>query len=344
MWDTALAAHALMEAGGEAAETAALDALAWLKPLQVLDVKGDWAEEKPDVRPGGWAFQYANAHYPDLDDTAVVVMAMDRARKRLGAEGYDEAIARGEEWTVGLQSKNGGLGAFDADNSLPLPQQHPLRRPRRPARPADGGRGRRACVSMLAQLGDADRPPAHAARRSAYLENDAGAGRQLVRPLGRELHLRHVVGAVRAERRGRRRRGARWCARRSTWLVAIQNADGGWGEDCDSYKLDYKGYEPAPSTASQTAWALLGLMAAGEATTRPWRAAIAWLQANQGEDGLWGAGALHRRRLPARLLPALPRLPEVLPAVGRWRATATSSAPTARTWRGGCERPRRLRA
>ena len=111
------AAQALIEAGGEH-EHAAERGLDWLKPLQVLDVKGDWAEQRPDVRPGGWAFQYENAHYPDLDDTAVVVMAMDRARGQARAsDGYDEAIARGREWVVGLQSKNGGWGAFDADNT-----------------------------------------------------------------------------------------------------------------------------------------------------------------------------------------------------------------------------------
>ena len=86
VWDTALAAHALMEAGGEAAEAGTLEALKWLKPLQVLDVKGDWSEARPHVRPGGWAFQYRNDHYPDLDDTAVVAMAMT-VRARSWAQG-----------------------------------------------------------------------------------------------------------------------------------------------------------------------------------------------------------------------------------------------------------------
>ncbi len=117
VWDTGLVAHALLETGDARAEAAALRGLEWLKPLQVLDVKGDWADEKPDVRPGGWAFQYRNDHYPDLDDTAVVVMAMDRAQKRGLAGGYDGAIARGAEWVDGLQSRDGGWGAFDADNS-----------------------------------------------------------------------------------------------------------------------------------------------------------------------------------------------------------------------------------
>ena len=96
VWDTALVAHTLLEAGGEKAAAAANKALDWLKPLQVLDVKGDWIEQRPNVRPGGWAFQYNNAHYPDLDDTAVVVMAMDRARALRGTT-FDQAIERGRE-------------------------------------------------------------------------------------------------------------------------------------------------------------------------------------------------------------------------------------------------------
>ena len=95
VWDTALVVHALLETKDAKAEAAAVRGLEWLKPLQVLDVKGDWAEEKPDVRPGGWAFQYRNDYYPDLDDTAVVVMAMDRAAKSGIAPDYKDAIARG---------------------------------------------------------------------------------------------------------------------------------------------------------------------------------------------------------------------------------------------------------
>ncbi len=118
VWDTALVAHALLETRDPKAEAAVARGLEWLAPLQVLDVKGDWAEERPNVRPGGWAFQYRNDYYPDLDDTAVVVMAMDRARKsHITSANYDTAIARGTEWVDGLQSRGGGWGAFDADNS-----------------------------------------------------------------------------------------------------------------------------------------------------------------------------------------------------------------------------------
>ena len=129
--------------------------LEWLKPLRCWTSKGDWADERPDVRPGGWAFQYNNAHYPDLDDTAVVVMALDRAgARRLRAE----AIARGREWVEGLQSRNGGWGAFDADNSyyylnnIPFADHGALLDP-----PTDDVTGR--CLGMLAQLGEpAGRP------------------------------------------------------------------------------------------------------------------------------------------------------------------------------------------
>ena len=152
VWDTALVAHALLESGGEKAVAAANRGLDWLKPLQILDVKGDWAARRPDVRPGGWAFQYNNAHYPDLDDTAVVVMAMDRARALRGKE-FDASIDRAREWILGLQSQNGGWGAFDADNdyhylnNIPFADHGALLDP-----PTEDVTAR--CVSMLAQLGE----------------------------------------------------------------------------------------------------------------------------------------------------------------------------------------------
>src|SRR5262249_28265755 len=114
VWDTALACHGLMEACGKAVTDPVRAGLAWLEPLQITNVAGDWAVQKPGVRPGGWAFQYANAYYPDVADTAVVAMAMDRFAAH-GQE-FAQAVARGREWIEGLQSANGGFGAFDADN------------------------------------------------------------------------------------------------------------------------------------------------------------------------------------------------------------------------------------
>jgi squalene-hopene/tetraprenyl-beta-curcumene cyclase len=284
VWDTALAAHAMLETGGQDAERAALRALEWLKPLQVLDVKGDWAEEKPDVRPGGWAFQYNNAHYPDLDDTAVVVMAMDRARQRLNAPGYDDAIARGDEWTVGLQSKNGGFGAFDADNSyhylnnIPFADHGALLDP-----PTEDVSGR--VVSMMAQLGDVGSEKMKAALKylqDTQMPDGSWFGRWGVNYVYGTWSVLCALNAAKLDPKGPMVRKA------VDWLAAIQNPDGGWGEDCDSYDLAYEGYTPAPSTASQTAWALLGLMAVGEVDSPAVERGMAWLQTNQQDDGLWG--------------------------------------------------------
>src|SRR2546422_7339333 len=120
VWDTVLVCQSLLEIGDNQARTAAREGLAWLEKRQVLDAVGDWADQRPQIRPGGWAFQYANPHYPDLDDTAVVVMSMDRfARRRVmrGEPDFRAAIDRGREWVLGLQSANGGWGAIDVDNT-----------------------------------------------------------------------------------------------------------------------------------------------------------------------------------------------------------------------------------
>jgi squalene-hopene/tetraprenyl-beta-curcumene cyclase len=279
VWDTALAAHALLETKDERADAAVARALDWLRPLQVLDVEGDWAEEKPGVRPGGWAFQYRNDHYPDLDDTAVVVMAFDRA----GTPHDDVAIARGREWVEGLQSRGGGWGAFDADNSytylnnIPFADHGALLDP-----PTEDVSGR--CVGMLAQLGAGDHPGLKAG--IAYLiktqrQDGSWWGRWGVNYIyGTWSALAGLNGAGLGPDHDTMKRGA-------DWLVAIQNADGGWGESCDSYRLDYAGYEPAPSTASQTAWALLGLMAAGRVDHPAVARGIQYLKATQQDDGLW---------------------------------------------------------
>jgi len=284
VWDTALAAHAMLETRDPAAEARAEKALAWLKPLQVLNVEGDWAETRPGVRPGGWAFQYRNDHYPDLDDTAVVVMAMDRARKG-AASPYDQAIERGIEWTVGLQSKNGGWGAFDADNSftylnnIPFADHGALLDP-----PTTDVSAR--CVSMLAQAGeprDSERMRAALAYlRDEQEEDGSWFGRWGVNYIYGTWSALCALNAAGV--------GASdpMMAKAVGWLHKIQNADGGWGESCDSYSLDYKGYEPAPSTASQTAWALLGLMAAGEVDSNAVTRGIEWLSRRQEADGLWG--------------------------------------------------------
>ncbi|WP_340318276.1 squalene--hopene cyclase [Rhizorhabdus argentea] len=280
VWDTALAAHAMLEVGSAPMCARAERALDWLKPRQVLDVKGDWAEQRPDVRPGGWAFQYANPHYPDLDDTAVVAMAMDRAAIDQDREPIDRAV----EWTLGMQSGDGGWGAFDADNShhylnnIPFADHGALLDP-----PTVDVTAR--CVSMLAQLGHGldSKPMAEAI---AYLEKEQEPDGSWFGRWG----VNYIYGtwsALSALNAAGIDQTAPVVRRAVNWLIDIQNPDGGWGEDCNSYALDRTGHQPAPSTASQTAWALIGLMAAGEVDSPSVARGIVWLQQHQDADGLW---------------------------------------------------------
>jgi squalene-hopene/tetraprenyl-beta-curcumene cyclase len=287
VWDTGLVCHALLEVGTEQAVVGAGKGLAWLKPLQVLDIKGDWVERKPDLRPGGWAFQYANPHYPDLDDTAVVVMAMDRARQAGGEskDAFDGAIARGREWVEGMQSRNGGWGAFDVDNTyyylnnIPFADHGALLDP-----PTEDVTGR--CLSMLVQLGEQAVRSAAVDRAIDYLRrtqlpDGSWYGRWGMNYIYGTWSVLCALNAAGVDHQSAEIRKA------VDWLVSIQNPDGGWGEDGSSYRLDYRGYERAPSTASQTAWALIGLMAAGESGHPSVGQGMRYLAETQQVDGLW---------------------------------------------------------
>jgi squalene-hopene/tetraprenyl-beta-curcumene cyclase len=288
VWDTALMSHVLLEVGGERANEQARRALQWLEPRQVLDKAGDWAMTRPGVRPGGWAFQYNNPSYPDLDDTAVVVMAMDRAAPRLTAgvgASYREAIARGCEWVTGMQSRNGGFAAYDADNTyeylnhIPFSDHGALLDP-----PTADVTAR--CLSMLAQLGHTAEQNESTRRALDYLRrtqepDGSWYGRWGMNYIYGTWSVLCALNAARVDPQAPEVRRA------VGWLAAIQNSDGGWGEDGESYKIGYKGHEPAPSTASQTAWALLGLMAAGEVDHPAVERGVRYLQQTQGKDGFW---------------------------------------------------------
>jgi squalene-hopene/tetraprenyl-beta-curcumene cyclase len=285
VWDTALTCHALLEAGDEQAVSKAKQGLEWLKPKQVLDLKGDWAVKRPDVRPGGWAFQYNNDYYPDLDDTAVVVMAMDRTQRQSGSHGYDGAIARGREWIEGMQSRDGGWAAFDVDNleyylnNIPFSDHGALLDP-----PTEDVTAR--CVSMLAQLGETAQSSKAVADGVAYLRRTQLAegswygrwGLNYIYGTWSALSALNAAGVDHADPVMRKA---------VDWLVSIQNKDGGWGEDAVSYRLDYRGFEGCPSTASQTAWALLALMAAGEVENVAVLRGVEYLKSTQTEKGLW---------------------------------------------------------
>jgi len=282
IWDTGLVCHALLEAGGERAAAQVKKGLDWLVPMQILDVRGDWTARRPNLRPGGWAFQYANPHYPDVDDTAVVAMAMDRVQKEAGNQDFRVALERAREWIVGMQSENGAWGAFDADNefyylnNIPFADHGALLDP-----PTEDVTAR--CVSMLAQFGE--RSPA-LQRALDYLRRTQLAdgswygrwGMNYIYGTWSVLCCLNAAGLAPASPVMRKA---------ADWLVSIQNGDGGWGEDGTSYKLDYRGYERAPSTASQTAWALIGLMAAGAADSPAVKRGIDLLLRTQESDGLW---------------------------------------------------------
>jgi squalene-hopene/tetraprenyl-beta-curcumene cyclase len=280
VWDSSLALHALMEAGDPASLAAARRAAGWLGDRQVLDVVGDWAARRPQVRPGGWAFQYANPHYPDLDDTAVVVMALDR----LDRERYRLAIERGTEWVLGMQSHNGGWGSFDADNThyylnhIPFADHGALLDP-----PTADVSAR--CLGMLAQLGyRADHPAVKAAIDYLRREQEPDGswygrwGVNYVYGTWSVLAALNAVGADMAMPEVRRA---------VAWLLAHQRGDGGWGEDAASYAPDMPHGSYDRSTASQTAWAVLGLMAAGQVNDPAVERGIAHLTETQKPDGQW---------------------------------------------------------
>jgi squalene-hopene/tetraprenyl-beta-curcumene cyclase len=280
VWDTGLACHALMEVGGDAAEASVRRGLDWLAERQVLDVAGDWADWRPGLRPGGWAFQYANPHYPDLDDTAMVALALHRC----DPERYRIAIERAAEWVRGMQSRNGGWGAFDADNTyyhlnyIPFADHGALLDP-----PTADVSGR--CAGMLAQLG-ASASDRALARGLDYLRHEQEAdgswfGRWGTNYIYGTWSVLCALNAAGVDRRSPTMRRA------VEWLLSKQRPDGGWGEDGRSYWPGEAHGEAAASTPSHTAWALLGLMAAGEVEHPAVARGIRHLLATQNPQGLW---------------------------------------------------------
>jgi squalene-hopene/tetraprenyl-beta-curcumene cyclase len=280
IWDTALAALAMQEAGCIQSTAAAVRALDWLQTKQLLDDPGDWRVNRPGLPGGGWAFQFANSYYPDLDDTAVVAWAMHQAPN---SERYAGSIRRALDWLVGMQSANGGFGAFDADNThhylnkIPFADHGALLDP-----PTSDVTGR--VVTVLARIGRPQDAPA-LDRAVAYLRAQQEAdgswfgrwGTNFIYGTWSVLTALAQAG-IKGEDPAMRRAVA--------WLKARQHADGGWGESNDSY-LDPAAAEPTASTPHQTAWALLGLFAAGEARSAAARAGVEYLQRTQGTDGLW---------------------------------------------------------
>lgn len=276
VWDTGLAILALEEARCEKAPI--FRALDWLRERQLLDAPGDWREYRPGLSGGGWAFQYRNDYYPDLDDTSVVGWAMYQADR----DRYAESITRAAHWLEGMQSRNGGFAAFDANNTayylneIPFADHGALLDP-----PTEDVTAR--CVLLFSLLGDQYRN----ARDNAidYLKrtqrNDGPWwgrwGTNYIYGTWSVLMALEKAGVAHDESIIRNA---------VSWLKSIQHEDGSFGETNDSYENPaLRGQGSA--TPEQTAWALLALMAAGESHSETVGSGIQWLLSQQQEDGLW---------------------------------------------------------
>jgi squalene-hopene/tetraprenyl-beta-curcumene cyclase len=275
VWDTALALVALHDAGVPGDDPAVLRGADWLLGEQIL-ARGDWAIRRANLEPGGWAFEFANANYPDVDDTAEVVLALktvdhpDRARLR-------QAIDRGVRWVEGMQSSNGGWGAFDADNCRTVIRDLPFCDFGEVIDPPSADVTAHA-IEMLAAVG---RPYDRGLQWLLDAQEEDGSwfgrwGVNHVYGTGAAVPALVAAGIDPADER---------ILRAVRWLADHQNEDGGWGEDCRSYR-DPSWIGRGESTASQTAWALLALDAAGERGLAM-RRGLRFLVQTQRPDGTW---------------------------------------------------------
>jgi squalene-hopene/tetraprenyl-beta-curcumene cyclase len=277
VWDTGLALLALLESGADPADAKLRQAADWLLQEEIR-VPGDWSVQVPDIEPSGWAFEFDNDLYPDVDDTAVVLLALHKAGA-IDPQTRERAL----RWVLSMQSRNGGWAAFDKDNTSRLPALLPF---------ADFGEMidppsadvTAHVVEMLGAFGLDRRHPAMA-RGLRYLygqqENEGSwFGRWGVNHI---YGVGAVLPGLAAAGEGMDSLAVRRAVR---WLNERQNPDGGWGETCASY-VDVEARGRGESTPSQTAWALLGLIAAGRADSRPAHRGALFLLERQKTDGSW---------------------------------------------------------
>lgn len=279
VWDTAIAMHALGEAGAAPAE-AMRKAGDWLLSKEVRR-KGDWSVKRPDVEPSGWYFEFANEFYPDIDDTAQVLLGLAHAQTT-DAVAQEATRQRAVKWLLAMQGSDGGWAAFDVDNNweflsaVPFADHNAMLDP---TCPDITGR----VLEALAVCGVPNSHPAMqrgvAFLRKTQEPDGSWYGRWGVDYIyGSYLALRGLRASGEDDREAH-------VLRAGEWLRAIQNADGGWGESCESY--DRGEYVNGPSTPSQTAWAVLGLLASGDTTSGSLHKGIEYLIETQRADGGW---------------------------------------------------------
>lgn len=281
LWDTTWAIKALIDAGFPADHPAVTKAANWLIDQQIFK-PGDWQIKNPELEPGGWAFEFANDWYPDVDDSAVILCTLKRVTG-LDPRKKDHAIARGLNWTLGMQSRNGGWGAFDTDNTLDVWNQMPFGDMKAMIDPPTADLAGRL-LEMMGTFGyDREFRRAHRALEFLRKVQEADGswwGRWGVnyiygtwsvlmglRAIGEDLNQPYV-------------------RRAAAWLKARQNPDGGWGEGCLSY-WDQSRAGKGASTPSQTAWAVLGLMAAEDEISPAVLRGVEYLLTQQEAVGSW---------------------------------------------------------
>ena len=282
VWDTCLAAVGLLDSGLDPQHDALQRAARWMLGEQVLS-GGDWQVKNPDVPPGGWAFEFDNDIYPDVDDAAVVMTALQRIPLPDAASERELALERGLRWMLSMQSANGGWAAFDVDNDREFLKSIPFADFGELLDPPTADVTAHA-LELLGLLGySGEYPPAQRGLRFLYeLQESDGSwwgrwGVNYIYGLGAALPALAALGEPMtspAVRRG------------VEWLIRHQLPDGGWGESCDSY-ADPELRGAGPSTPSQTAWALMALLAAGEAEHDAVARGVDYLLRQQRSDGTW---------------------------------------------------------